>query len=68
MIRPERTDTNHLAVLRWIDAGGQVREERHVSNSVRRATTWAYRRAKSMMITGEARCWRIVHGEERVIQ
>lgn len=53
----------HIARLRWIDANGREQSERHVAWDARLATTWAYRRAKSMIGAGEARSFHIDHTE-----
>jgi hypothetical protein len=54
----------HTAKLRWVDAGGRGHAERHAAWTARIATTSAYRRARSMMLTGEARAFRIEHHEQ----
>jgi hypothetical protein len=64
----EPTDTRHTAVLRWLDQRGQAHEERHVYWCQQRATTKAYRRARSMRLAGEASCFRIIHLAEDMIQ
>jgi hypothetical protein len=53
----------HTARLRWVDRDGREHAERHAAWDARTATTHAYRRARSMMTTGEARAFRIEHHE-----
>jgi hypothetical protein len=57
----------HTARLRWTDRDGQVQSERHAAWDAREATTKAYRRARSMMLAGDARSYRIDH-HERVVE
>lgn len=54
----------HTARLRWVDADGRGHSERHAAWSAQVATTKAYRRAKSMMLTGQAAAFRIEHREQ----
>jgi len=54
----------HTARLRWIDRAGEYRDERHAAWTARQATTDAYRRARSMITSGEARAFRIEHVEQ----
>lgn len=54
----------HTATLFWLDQKGDQHKERHVGWNARRATTDAYKRAKSMMLHGEAKCFRITHHEK----
>jgi hypothetical protein len=56
----------HTAKLRWVDAGGWERAERHAAWTAQRATSMAYRRARSLMLSGEAKAYRIEHHEQVV--
>lgn len=57
------TLVKHTARLRWVDADGHGHDERHAAWSARRATTMAWKRARSMMLTGQAKAYRIEHTE-----
>lgn len=54
----------HTAKLRYIDAEGEERAERHAAWTAQRATTMAYRRARSLIMSGGARAYRIEHHEQ----
>lgn len=54
----------HTARLRWVDRAGHGHSERHAAWTARQATAMAWRRARSMMLTGEARAYRIEHHEQ----
>jgi hypothetical protein len=56
----------HTARLRWTDRDGHLQSERHAAWDACEATTKAYRRARSMMLAGEARSYRIDHHEGTV--
>jgi hypothetical protein len=56
----------HTARLHYIDAHGEPQSERHAAWSAQRATTMAYRRAKSMIQAGTAKAYRITHHEQAV--
>lgn len=58
----------HVARLRWRDADGEERDERHAAWTAREATSMAYRRAKSMITAGEARSYRIEHTQIGLVQ
>lgn len=58
---PAQGLVKHIARLRWRDADGNERDERHTAWDACRATTMAYRRAKSMIGAGEATAYRIEH-------
>ena len=51
----------HTARLRWVDAAGNGHAERHAAWSARQATAMAWKRAKSMMLSGQAMAYRIEH-------
>lgn len=53
----------HTARLRWVDRDGQEHAERHAAWTAAEATRMAYRRAKSMRLSGEAAAFRIEHHE-----
>jgi hypothetical protein len=57
------TLVKHTAHLRWRDQHGEEHSERHAAWTARQATTDAYRRARSMIRAGQARCYRIEHHE-----
>jgi hypothetical protein len=54
----------YTANLRWRDQNGEEHSERHAAWDARQATTDAYRRARSMIRAGQARCYRIEHHEK----
>lgn len=58
------TLVKHTANLRWRDTDGQEQSERHAAWNARQATTDAYRRARSMILAGQARSYRIEHHEQ----
>lgn len=58
----------HIAHLQWVDADGRGHGERHAAWSARQATTMAYRRARSMMTSGQAQAYRIEHHERVMAQ
>ena len=58
----------HIARLRWRDAEGQERDERHAAWTAREATSMAYRRARSMIMAGQARSYRIEHTQIGAVQ
>lgn len=58
----------HIARLRWRDSEGEEHSERHVAWTARQATTHAYKRAKSMVMAGEARSYRIEHTQIGTVQ
>lgn len=58
----------HIARLRWRDADGEEHSERHVAWTARQATTHAYGRARSMIMAGQARSYRIEHSQLGMVQ
>jgi hypothetical protein len=57
----------HTAQLHWVDSDGRAHSERHAAWTAQLATTMAYRRARSMMTSGQAQAFRIKH-QERVME
>ncbi|WP_309091702.1 hypothetical protein [Phenylobacterium sp.] len=53
----------HTARLRWVDREGREHAERHVGWTAQEATRLAWRRARSMRLSGEAAAFRIEHHE-----
>lgn len=58
----------HIAKLRWLDTDGEEHSERHTAWSACQATTHAYRRARAMIMAGEARSYRIEHTQIGTVQ
>lgn len=58
------TLVKHTAHLRWVDPDGHEQGERHAAWTAKLATTKAYRRARSMMLSGQAAAYRIEHHEK----
>lgn len=58
----------HVATLHWIDRAGEHRQTRYAACEPVTATTNAYRRAKSMMNSREAKAYTIKHKTECVPQ
>lgn len=58
----------HIAKLRWRDADGEEHSERHAAWTARKATEHAYNRAKSMILAGQARSYRIEHTQIGIVQ
>lgn len=65
---PVPNDTRHVATLHWIDGLGDYHQARFAACEPRTATTHAYRRAKSLLTTGEAKAYTIKHASEAVPQ
>lgn len=53
----------HTAQLRWRDPAGEEQSERHVAWDAQQATSKAWMRARSMILAGQARSYRIEHSE-----
>lgn len=53
----------YTARLRWVDAAGYGHTEHHAHWTARRATEMAWKRARSMMLSGAAKAYRIEHHE-----
>lgn len=53
----------HTARLRWVDRAGREHAERHSGWTAQEATRLAWRRARSMRLSGEAAAFRIEHHE-----
>ncbi|RZI99836.1 MAG: hypothetical protein EON90_09950 [Brevundimonas sp.] len=51
----------HIAKLRWRDPDGHEHSERHTAWDAQGATSMAWKRAKSMILAGQARSYRIEH-------
>lgn len=55
------------AILRWGDKNLQGHEETHCAWSAGQAIRMAWKRAKSLMLSGEAVCFDIRHEDERLL-
>lgn len=53
----------HTARLRWVDSAGREHAERHSGWTAQEATRLAWRRARSMRLSGQAAAFRIDHHE-----
>lgn len=53
----------HTAKLRYVDHAGQEHVEHHAAWTACRATEMAWKRARSVMLSGEATAFRIEHSE-----
>lgn len=57
----------HTATLSWLDRAGEQRRERHAAWTSVEATKMAWRRARSMRLSGEALTFRIDHRSQAVL-
>lgn len=57
----------HTATLSWLDRQGEQRRERHAAWTSVEATKMAWRRARSMRLSGEALAFRIEHRSQVVV-
>lgn len=58
------TLVKHTATLHWIDRSGQQQKERHAAWTASQATAMAYKRARSMRLSGDAIAFRIAHRQQ----
>lgn len=63
--RPAHAESliKYIAALSWLDREGRQHVERHATWTAERATSMAWRRARSMRLSGEALTFRIQHSQ-----
>lgn len=60
---PAQSLIKHTAKLRYLDGAGQEHVEHHAAWTACHAATMAWKRARSVMLSGEAVAFRIEHSE-----
>jgi hypothetical protein len=56
----------HTATLNWLDRHGEAHRERHAAWTAAEATRMAWKRIRSMRLSGEALTFRIDHRSQVV--
>lgn len=57
----------HTATLEWVDKDSVGHREQHAAWTARLAATKAYRRARSMMTSGQAVAYRMTHTQQVIV-
>lgn len=65
---PAQSLIKHTAKLRYVDGAGQEHVEHHSAWTACQAATMAWKRARSVMLSGEAAAFRIEHSQRVVAQ
>ncbi|MGH6977806.1 MAG: hypothetical protein ACRED4_00700, partial [Brevundimonas sp.] len=58
----------HTATLSWVDSAGQFQCSRFAAWTAAEATRQAWRRARSMRLSGEALTFKINHRQQAYVQ
>jgi len=65
-MNPHAQLIKHTATLFWLDKDGHQQKERHAAWSPSQATAMAWRRARSMRLSGDALAFRIAHHQKEI--